>query len=326
MIALSRLLSEKRMKYQISLLIISFLTLRGEPAFARQSWENTTNQHPGCPPGHTPISGPGWHNCAPIPGWEDQTQQAPVAAPPRKVKAQPALAVVWHPAANEVFAASKMTDETSAFSLAFQACETVMGEGCAPADSITGGVIAIGLDDEGNFHSFSDTTERKATKGLLANCKSPDRDCRVHRVFKAKDTFDYAGQKSNIFMPTDVERTRKLFAAGYRPETNPTEAHLRFGLWLATGYRSMAEAESASKSACERDTGQVCTAMVNAADGLIGVYHDKDGLPYTVFGRDTEVLKSKMNPYCSSQKIAPCNLTYSFDVRTRNSFMVQLVK
>lgn len=324
--AMSDILKKSTVRFLAGLLTLSVVAWGGEKAFAQEVWNQTTMQHPGCPPDHTPIGGPGWAGCAPNPGAQDQTQQAPVAALPRKVKPQPALAVVWHPDANEVFAASKMPDEMSAFTLAFQACEAVMGEGCTPAASTTGGVIAIGVDDRGDFYSRSDTTERKATKGLTEYCKSHGRECSLHRVFKSKDLFEYAGQKSNIFMPADVAGARKLYAAGFRPETNPAAAHLRFGLWLATGYPSMAEAEGASRSACERDTGQVCTVLVTAIDGLIGVYQDKDGLPYTVYGPDTEALKSEMNPFCSSQKIGPCNLTHSFDVRARNLTMVQLVK
>lgn len=96
-----------------------------------------------------------------------------------------AAAVVWAESdkGSQFVGVEKYIDEQSAREAALQKCQKAGWANCEVAASVVNGVIAIGRDNNGWFHTRKAATGKEARAGLLAKCRETGLTCKILAVF-----------------------------------------------------------------------------------------------------------------------------------------------
>jgi hypothetical protein len=285
-------------------LIISFLCacfFASDPAEARS-----------CPENHEAVVTPQGIDCKPLAIYTERPSGK--AKPARPAKQKPWVFVVWHPDFNDVFAATGYPDGMSALTAALQACSAIAGEGCTPATSAEGGAVAVAREATGYFAAADGETSAKARSAVLKHCEARNVSCEIYRVFKANEKFGLRGVPENIYVPVDIDGSRKRYGviAGVPETASQKPGQLK--LWIATGDPWLDRAKQLAIGNCEAATGLSCEILFQGTDGLISIFKGSDDVVSAQWGLTDAAVQQGIKQACANLKIRDCRILQTFDV------------
>lgn len=265
-----------------------------------------------CPENHEAVVTPQGIDCKPLAVYTQRPSGG--GKPARPAKTKPWVFVVWHPDFNDVFAATGYPDGMSALTAALQACSAIAGEGCTPATSAEGGAVAVAREATGYFAAADGETTAKARSAVLKDCEARKVSCEIYRIFKANEKFGLRGVPANIFVPVDIDGSRKrhgVIAGVLETESLEPEP---FKLWIATGDPWLDRAKQLAIGNCEAATGLSCEILFQGTDGLISIFKGSDSVVRAQWGLTDAAVQQGMEQACANLGIRDCRILQTFDV------------
>lgn len=186
-------------------------------------------------------------------------------------------AIAAHPDAADMWVAIGYPDGGSATQAALSACQDDMGPGCQFMITSYNSSYSIGIGSTGRVYTNWDSTAAKAKALLLADCRKAGDICFELSHGTAKPGRKVVGAASTynreIWRPKGNFRHVFASAAWIEPVVpgSPND------VWIATGYGTAQEAESAAVQICARESGLQCAPVRTVASVFLYIAQDKTG-------------------------------------------------
>lgn len=244
-------------------------------------------------------------------------QQNARAAVQGSQRAEPHVAIAYHPDASDVWVAANYPSIEAASSRAMLKCSEVMGDGCEWIWQGSRGKIGVARTANGVVVVVADASEKAVRKRLDAWCNYSVLGCTPIGMFDARSEFrgrPYRGE--NIRQPKDITNVRKTYAAvswlvasGYDGRS-----------WIASGYKTAKEAEEVALYACRlrSNNEHSCEVAISTGNGVLVSYDT--GVGHRVLAeQDTARARQSIARYCSYNKLN-CTIHHVYDVREPGVF------
>jgi len=244
--------------------------------------------------------------------------------PPPQMRAIDSFsAAAWHKDSSDAWIAAGFLGPERARRAALNACNQVMGGGCAIAAENVNGTIVISRGVTGNLYASSGPGKGKTEKQARDYCQSQNDQCSMINIVWSKPGYAPVGssvaENAKIYGPR--EHQRKLYGAvvGLNAAQVPAGSW-HTGMWVASGFASADEARAKALADCKRDSPNGCEVVLALPDVYVAFASSPDRATYYSTGPSPEIAEGRVAAQCKKEK-AKCrkggwvNLAYSAQFR-----------
>lgn len=225
-------------------------------------------------------------------------------------------ALVWHPDAADVWVDGNYVGSNNPGEInAMAACTEVMGDGCSSIGGWWNSSMTIIRDKEGYFYKGWAGEGGAERKQSLADCSAKQLlPCEVFATIRASTNQRFPGAG-----------VRKYFAASAWVKGGAADGY-NAKLYVASGYRSAADATAAAIKACGDATSHPCESNTLTGNGFIQAYRLNGSDDSATAENSAKRAKEAAQANCKKHRSKTCELQALFDSRKPGLFVHDFAK
>jgi Domain of unknown function (DUF4189) len=217
--------------------------------------------------------------------------------------------IAWHDNSNNAWIAINYPTIQDARGAAKKACTKIMGGGCTVADwGMRGYIVVYRMLDGTKSFSWAQTPE-EARQLMQQACEDQKTECIII------NSGDSRGQSEPMVI-APPEHSLRSYAAAARPMKEIVGSVGQVEIFIASGYATRKESESAALLACKEKTKAKCAIAKSVTDGYLMVGIDEKKGAWVALSRDKEFAPGQLAQQCDPAS-AFCKVTGTFNPKDK---------